>query len=327
MNASVEFDLNILKPTYKLLIGIPGKSNAFAISEKLGLDKNIIDRANTFINSDNVSIEDVLKSIYDDRQLIQKNKEETEKNLAQAEILKKSFERKSNSILEKETSIIENAKLEARNILQDAKIKVSNAIQEINSSFENINNSSIKNLNNTRNKLTEAIRETTCISNVNMDNPPSINKDDLYIGMPVLVNSLNQSGVVCSLVNKSNEICVQIGSVKMMVNLNSISKTDFKKIDKSKSSNLSYSTNKARNATTEINVIGYNIEEAIFVIDKYLDDCSLAKLSNIRIVHGKGTGKLREGIHNFLKKNLHVKSFRLGTFGEGETGVTIVEIK
>lgn len=317
-----------MKPTYKLLIGIPGKSNAFAISKKLGLDQFIIDRATTFINSDNISIEELLKNIYDDKLKIEKEKEDIEKNLAQARLLRKSFEVKNNSLTEKENSIIENAKVEARKILLDAKDKVSSTIQEINKSYENADNSIIKNLNNRRNSLTDAIKET--ISTIEEENAvQSILKEDLQLGMNVFVTNLNQSGIVIGLPNSSNDVQVQIGSIKTMVNLSNIRKATNDNSVKSTNVNSisSYKTNKSRTATTEINVIGYNVEEAIFTIDKYLDDCALAKLKTIRIVHGKGTGTLRKGIHAFLKNNSHVKSFRLGTYGEGEMGVTVVELK
>lgn len=191
-NASFEFDLENLKPTYKLLIGIPGKSNAFAISKKLGLNQAIIDRANSFIASDNISIEELLKSIYDDKIAIEKEKEETEKNLAQAELLRKSFENKTNNLTSKEISIIENAKLEARKILQDAKEQVTSAIQEINTAYENANNSYVKSLNNTRNRLNNSIKETASFVTNKANEPISINKDDIYIGMKVLVTNLNQ---------------------------------------------------------------------------------------------------------------------------------------
>lgn len=330
MNACCEFDLKFLKPTYKLLIGIPGKSNAFAISKKLGLEQSIIDRAHTFITSDNISIEELLKSIYDNKQKIENEKDEIEKNLAQVELLRKSFEKKNSALILKENSIIEKAKVEARKLLQDAKEQVSMAIQEININSKNIDNSGIRNLNNTRNKLNDSIKASTIVNDVNNENISLISKDDIYIGMPVLVTNLNQHGTISSLVNKSNEVLVQIGSVKMMVNLNNIAKSDIDKLqNKVSNSSLksSYKTNKTRTASTEINVIGYNVEEAIFAIDKYLDDCALSKLSSIRIVHGKGTGTLRKAIHTFLKMHPHVKSFRLGTFGEGEMGVTVVELK
>lgn len=248
--------------------------------------------------------------------------------MAQAELLRKSFETKNNSLAEKEASIIENAKIEARKILLDAKDKVSSTIQEINKSYKNADDSIIKNLNNRRNSLTDAIKETASIIETK-NNVLSISKEDLQLGMKVFVTNFNQNGIITNLPNQSNEVQVQIGSIKTMVNLSNIRKANNDSNTKSTNVNSTstYKTNKSRTATTEINVIGYNVEEAIFTIDKYLDDCSLAKLKTVRIVHGKGTGTLRKGIHAFLKTNSHVKSFRLGTYGEGEMGVTVVELK
>lgn len=314
-NASSDFDLESLKPTYKLLIGIPGKSNAFSISKKLGLDEKIIKRATNYINSNDISIEELLKSIYDDKSRIQQEKEEAEKNLVQVELLRKSYETKYNNLKEKEVSIIEKAKLEARKLLEATKLKVNTAIQEI----DNMDKHSLKDLNNIRNSLNASIKETVTISSSTNKQMADISEKEIYTGMPIIIKNLNQNGIITSLVNKSSEVQVQIGSVKMMVNLSNIAKANITNSVKEKSNSISsYKTDKARSATTEINVIGYNVEEAIFVIDKYLDDSSLAKLQTVRIVHGKGTGILRKGIHNFLKTNSHVKSFRLGTYGEGE---------
>lgn len=329
-NASSEFDLENLKPTYKLLIGIPGKSNAFAISKKLGLNQSIIDRATSFINSNNISIEELLKNIYDDKLLIEKEKENIEKNSKQVELLRKSLENKNNILKEKEHSIIENAKNEARKILISAKEDATKAIQEINKVYSNIDNNSIKDLNNARNKLNESIKSISSTSSVNDDlSSSTLTKDEIYIGMNVYITNLKQYGIVTSPVNKSNQIQVQLGNAKIMVNLSNVVKSniDAHSNNKNISTKSSYKINKSKTVSAEINVIGYNVEEAIFTIDKYLDDCSLAKLNNVRIVHGKGTGILRNGIHTFLKTNKHVKSFRLGTFGEGEMGVTIVELK
>lgn len=313
-NASSEFDLENLKPTYKLLIGLPGKSNAFSISKKLGLPEKIIERASSFISSNDISTEELLKNIYDDKIAIEKEKEEIEKNLVQAELLRKSYETKNSNLKEKENTIIEKAKIEARKLLEDAKLKVSNAIQEIN----NADNSSLKNLNNIRNTLNSSIKETVTHSTSADEQISNISEYEIYIGMPVFIKNLNQNGIVTSLVNKSNEIQVQIGSVKMMVNLSNIAKSNVSNSVKENNITTSYKTNKTRSATSEINVIGYNVEEAIFAIDKYLDDSSLAKLQTVRIVHGKGTGILRKGIHKFLKTNPHIKSYRLGTYVEGE---------
>ena len=164
--------------------------------------------------------------------------------------------------------------------------------------------------------------------------------EDIYLNMEVFVKTLKQPGIVVSHVSKSNEVQVQIGNMKTNVNIKYLEKLDNSKLDKNSSNKTNSTLNKntsssygyaniskTKNAKSEINVIGYNVDEAIFVIDKFLDDCSLAKLQTVRIVHGKGTGKLRNGIHKFLKTNPHVKSFRLGSFGEGEMGVTVVELK
>ena len=136
---------------------------------------------------------------------------------------------------------------------------------------------------------------------------------------------MNQQGIVSNIPNKSNQVQVQIGSAKLMLPISSITKV-ISSQDKTFTGSSNYKTNKTKTATSEINVIGYNVDEAVFVIDKYLDDCVLAKLNTVRIVHGKGTGALMKGIHSFLKTNSHIKSFRLGTFGEGEMGVTVVEL-
>lgn len=327
-NASSEFDLANLKPTYKLLLGIPGKSNAFEISKKLGLDSKIIERANSFITSDNISIEELLKNIYDNKLTIEKEKNDIEKNLFQIELLRKSLENKTADLKQKELSIIENAKTEARKILLDAKSQVSDAIKEINKVYDNANSNSIKDLNNIRNTINNSIKQTTSISSSNeVVKNNSLSKDDIAIGMNVYITNLNQYGTVLSSVNKSNQVQVQVGSAKMMINLSNITKTNMSIKNSKSTSTSSYKTNKTKTAITEINVIGYNVEDAIFTIDKYLDDCYLAKLNTVRIVHGKGTGTLRKGIHAFLKTHSHVKSYRLGTFGEGEMGVTVVELK
>lgn len=319
------FDIENLKPTYQLLLGIPGKSNAFSISKKLGLDNSIIDRAQSFIDTDQIHIEELLKNIYDDKLFIENEKEEIRKNSNQVLLLRKSLEEKEKNLNEKSNSYIEKAKQDARKILLDAKEEASYLISQMNEIYEQSNSNSIKELNQIRNKLNDSLKETAT-SIKDTPKTSSINIEDLKVGNTVYVAHLNQEGTIIKLANKSNQVQVQIGSAKMMLPISSITKivTD-KKVNFTGSS--SYKTNKSKTATTEINVIGYNVDEAIFAIDKYLDDCTLAKLKTVRIVHGKGTGTLRKGIHNYLKTNSHVKSYRLGTFGEGEMGVTVVELK
>ena len=283
-NASFEFDLNNLKPTYKLLIGIPGKSNAFAISKKLGLNKEILDTANSLMKENDISIEELMKSIYDSKLEIEKQKEYIEKNSKQIEALRKSLEAQNENQKEKQDKILEKARNEAKQILEDAKEEANLVIRKLN----NLGKKDLSTANNLRNELNDKLKD------LNSDSSNSLNLESL--------KELNDKFSL-----KNNRL--NNSSHKYSVTFSKNSKF------------------KAQNISSEINVIGQTVDEAIFVIDKYLDDCAIAKLSPIRIVHGKGTGKLREGIHKFLKTNPHVKSFRLGTFGEGEMGVTIVELK
>lgn len=282
-NASFEFDLENLKPTYKLLIGIPGKSNAFAICKKLGIPEQILDYAKSNLKNENISIEELMKNIYGNKIKIEAEKEEIDKNLAQAEALRKSLEKQQSRQKEKEDAILEKAKAEAREIITNAKEKANQVIRELN----NVEKANLAKANNLRNSLNDELKEIS----------PSASSSGLNL-----------------------EALKELNSKFSLKNSN---------IKKSAHSSVTFAkgnTFKTQTISSEINVIGMNVDEATFVIDKYLDDCAIAKLSPVRIVHGKGTGKLREGIHKFLKTNPHVKSFRLGTFGEGEMGVTVVEL-
>lgn len=223
------------------------------------------------------------------------------------------------------SNILEKAKQEARNILLDAKEEASFCISQINALSKHTNMNSVKELNHIRNQLNESLKETSSIMEEEIESV-GVLETDLKIGNKVYISHLQQEGIVISLPNKSHQVQIQIGSMKMNIPVCRISKI-LTTSDISSNGATNYKTNKSKTATTEINVIGYHVDEAIFVIDKYLDDCALAKLNQVRIVHGKGTGSLRKGIHDFLKTNSHVKSFRLGTFGEGEMGVTVVELK
>lgn len=325
-NASCGFDLENLRPTYQLLIGIPGRSNAFAISKKLGLDSTILTRAKSFLDTDQIHIEELLKNIYDDKLLVEKEKEEILKNSNQITLLRKSLEEKEKNLDLKASSYLEKAKQDARKLLLDAKEEASSYISKMNEIYENANSSSVKELNKIRNKLNDTLKETYSYTSINIAPSSSIKEDDLTIGSHVYIAHLNQEGTILTLPNKAKQVQVQIGNAKLMLPLSSITKI-ISSNKKTFSGSASYKSTKSKTATTEVNVIGYNVDEAIFTIDKYLDDCALAKLSTIRIVHGKGTGALRKAIHNFLKTNSHVKTFRLGTFGEGEMGVTVVELK
>ena len=325
-NASVEFDIENLKPTYKLLIGIPGKSNAFAISEKLGLKKEIIEKAQSLLDKKDIDFETLLKSIYDDKIKIEKEKSEIEKNLHQIELLKKNLQKDDTRVREQEKEIINKAKIEARQILLDAKDDATSMIAKIKEISEN--SSELKELNNMRNSLNNSIKNISLQGNDELSITP-LDESEIVVGTKVFVSTLGQNGVVLSKISKSKEVQVQIGLIKTNIPIKFLEKPKNMKNDLTKiSSSNSYgsSVSKTRTANSEINVIGLTVDEAIPLVDKFLDDCFLAKLQTARIVHGKGTGKLRQGIHSFLKKNKRVKSFRVGTYGEGEMGVTIVEL-
>ena len=272
-NASCEFDIEKLEPTYHLLIGIPGKSNAFAISKRLGLKTSILDRANSLVEKPDTDIETLMKEIYDDRITIENLKKEEEKNLNQVTLLRKSLEKEVSSKLENEEKKIEKAKKEAREILLDAKEEANRVIRELNT----IDSKDLKKANQLRNKLNESLKETE--SNQGLDL-----------------------------------------SVLLKLNHQEINKPTGK-------NNVHIQNTASKNVSSEINLIGENVDTAIAELDKYLDNCTMAHLKQVRIIHGKGTGKLREGIHNYLKKSKYVSSYRIAGFGEGDYGVTIAELK
>lgn len=316
-NASCEFDIEKLQPTYRLIIGVPGRSNAFAISKKLGLNETILNNAKKLIDNTTINIEDLLKNIYEDKLKIEQEKEKILENSHEIEKLKSNLQTDNSKLEEQKKQIINQAKFEAKNIILDAKETADTIIQELNS------NTSLKNANQLRNKLNSKLKETK-IEETSKE-PIGIAKEDIIIGMNVIIPTLNQTGIITSLPNKSNQVQLQIGNAKMNFNINNLvksNKTPINNLSQIKQKNST--TIKSLNIPSEINVIGLNVDEAIPIVDKYLDDCYIANLPSCRIVHGKGTGALRKGIHAFLKNNTRVKSYRLGTFGEGEMGVTII---
>ena len=345
-NASVEFDIENLRPTYRLLIGIPGKSNAFAISRKLGLDENIIERASSMIDKETINLEDLLKNIYDSKSKIEDEKIRTSIALREAEELRNSLKHQHSNVSNKEKELIANAKQEAKQILLDAKETANSIIKDMNSA------PSASKANKLRNALNEKISSiNTNAEDVELSNNllPAIAREEIKPGLNVYVSNLKANGIVVSNVSKDDTVQVQIGIMKMKVDIKNLQETatslkasvsassikstkssQSTKSEKNKFANYSYvgrSSLKAQNVSPEINLLGLTVDEAIPIVDKYLDDCYIAKLSPVRIVHGKGTGALRNGIHHYLKSNKLVDNFRLGTFGEGEMGVTIVNLK
>ena len=322
-NASVEFDVSTLSPTYKLLIGVPGKSNAFEISKKLGLNIDIISEAKSLLSKNETDFEELLKSIYDDKIKIENEKISISKELQEIKILKNSLEEDNSKLLQQKMDIINNAKIEARNILIEAKDEANELITRL----KNHSNTDAE-LENLRNKFNEDIKNIKLEQITSSPSASTLPRNKIKPNVEVFVTNLNQNGIIVSNISKSNEVQVQVGNIRTSVNISNLAKAhnnSFKTNKKSITTNTNIS--KTRNAKSEINIIGLNVEEAILIVDKFLDDASLAKLETVRIIHGKGTGKLRKGIHEFLKTHSQVESFRIGTFGEGEIGVTIVTIK
>lgn len=319
-NASCEFNLETLSPTYKLLIGVPGKSNAFAISQKLGLNEKILKQAKSIINIDTIKTEDLLKEIYDSKVLIEIEKEKITNNSKQIEILKNELLTKKSELDKSKQEYIQKAKQEAKSILLEAKEEANEIIKEM--SLEK-NNS--KKLNELRNNLTNKLN-TISKTEKNEKTFETLNEKDIKPGITVFIPSFNKNGIILSFPNQSKKVNIQIDNIKTTLPISSI--TIAQKINETKQIETKKKLNfTPKKVSTELNVIGLNIEEANFLVDKFLDTSVLSKLETVRIVHGKGSGVLGKGIQNYLKKHPHCKNFRYGTFGEGEMGVTIVELK
>lgn len=320
-NASCEFDLETLSPTYRLLIGVPGKSNAFAISQKLGLKPEILEKAKKLINSDTAKTEDLLKEIHDSKALIESEKEKTLQYSNKIEKLKQKLENETTDLEEHKKEYLQKAKQEARKILLSAKQEANDIIKEM----ESEKNSS-KNLNTLRNKLSSKLHEVNQTPEPQQEETTELDESQIKPGTIVFVPKFNKNGTILSYPNQSKKFNIQIDNIKTTLTSSQITiakNTETKKeIITKKQSNFA-----PKNVRTELNVIGMNIEESIFLVDKFLDEAALAKLETARIIHGKGTGVLGKGIQKYLKTHPHVKSYRYGTFGEGEMGVTIVELK
>jgi len=327
-NASVEFDVETLRPTYRLLIGVPGKSNAFEISSKLGLPDFIINSARQLLTKETIEFEDLLQSI-------EKNKVESEKEKTQSERLRQDAEKLYDNYLDKKQKldeqrekIVRDARKEASQLIKEARkeadeiitelrqLKLEQEEKEINKKIEQ----SKLRLKAKAEGLAEVI-EDTLFSKKN-SKPPQ----NLKSGEAVKVLSLNQIGYIVDPPNKNNEVLVQIGIMKMNIPVENLQRADEEKtIQKTGLGKIV--KNKAENIKSEIDVRGKNLEESMLDIDKYLDDVYIAGLAEVIIIHGVGTGVLKAGIKQMLKKHRHVKEYREGAYGEGGHGVTIVKLK
>ena len=329
-NACCEFDVASLAPTYRLLIGIPGKSNAFAISGKLGLPDYIIEDAKALINSEDKAFEDVISDLEKSRITIEKEQSEIEQYKREIAQLKEELNRKQQRLDERSEAILQKAREQAADILADAKETADEAIRKINKA--NSKGMTVAQMEEERRRLNAKMDKVNAKRGLNTSAPKKEHSpSDFHIGDTVHVHSMNLEGTVHTLPNAKGEVVVKMGILNSTVNIKDLEIIEeAKESEKLKQKNTSIGKlkmSKTASISPEINLIGLTADEAIMQLDKYLDDAFLSHISPVRVVHGKGAGILRNAVHNYLKRQKHVKSFRLGTFGEGDYGVTIVEFK
>ncbi len=340
-NACCEFDVETLRPTYRLLIGIPGKSNAFAISSKLGLSDEIIASAREHISEEEESFEDLLTDLENSRRTIENERNEIQRYKAEIESLKKKLEQKQERIDAQKDKILREANEEARKILQEAKDVADEAIRDFQK--VNVSKTSIQDLEKTRTKVRDKITEKNAKLTTTQEKPTHklLKPNQIKPGDMVKVVSMGLKGTISSKPDAKGDLFVQCGIIRSKVNIkdlvlinedalsgNAAYKKSFGGAGSPKRTgggNIGMS--KAATLSTEINLLGRTVDEALSELDKYLDDAYLSHAPSVRIVHGKGTGALRQAVHQYLRRISYVKSFHLGEYGEGDSGVTIAEFK
>lgn len=327
-NASVEFDVETLSPTYKLLIGVPGKSNAFEISSRLGLQDYIIDYARELISKENIEFEDVLQVMEKDRLAVEENRRESEKYKEELEKLKENLSNEKQKTKEIRDKTLNKAKEEARDILRRAKNDADYLLGELRDISTEIGKERNRKIEETKNelrsKLDDSERELSNeILNVKSNKPPK----NLKKGETVELLTFNQKGTVIDPPDENGNVMIQVGIMKINANVLTLKRATSDAKEKAHVSTKKIMSSKSKNIKSEIDLRGRNLDEAFLEVDKYLDDAYLAGLKEISIIHGKGTGVLRTGIQGYLKNHRNVKSHRLGVIGEGGDGVTIVEMK
>lgn len=328
-NACCEFDVETLRPTYRLLIGVPGKSNAFAISSKLGLPDYIIEDAKRHITEDKENFEDLLTDLENSRIIIEKERLEIESYKQEIKSLKERLESKQEKIDQSRDRILREANEKAREILQDAKDVADETIRTFQKAGAS---SSMKELEKSRQKVRDKISEKNdklALKN-NAPTHKVLKPNQIKLGDSVKVVSMGLKGTVSSLPDKSGKLFVQCGIIRSQVALSDLVPIEEETIHTGKMQRTSsgkLKMSKSFSVSTEINLLGKTVDEALSELDKYLDDAYLAHLPSVRIVHGKGTGALRSAVQNYLRKNKIVKSYRQGEFGEGDAGVTIAVFK
>ncbi|MBQ6385429.1 MAG: endonuclease MutS2 [Lachnospiraceae bacterium] len=327
-NASCEFDVETLSPTYRLLIGVPGKSNAFAISRKLGLDEEIIESAHRFIGSEEETFEDVISGLEKQRSELEREKAEIRSARLETEKLRDSLKEKEAALAEKKRNMISDSSEEARRILQEAKDYADKTI-----SWYAKHGGTSREMEQERDRLRKKMNALSYnIKTVAREEAAAgtLTAGDLKIGDAVRVISMGLKGTVSTLPDAKGNLFVNAGIMRTKVKLRDLERIDEPEItskNMSRTSSGKVRMSKSFAISPEINLLGKTVDEACAELDKYLDDAALSHLEQVRVVHGKGTGALRAGVHKYLKRNRHVSSFRLGEFGEGDSGVTIVKLR
>ena len=329
-NACCEFDVETLRPTYRLLIGIPGKSNAFAISQKLGLPDFIIQDAKSRLEEGDEAFEDLLASLEESRVTIEKEREEIASYKSEISRLKSRLEQKEERFDERKDKLIRNANEEAQRILREAKETADQTIRQINKLAQSSGVG--KELEAERTKLREKLDKVDKNLSLKNEKGPkkTISPKKLKIGDGVKVLTMNLNGTVSSLPNAKGDLYVQMGILRSQVNISDlvlIQEAAPAPSNNRRTGSSKLKMSKSLTVSPELMLLGKTVDEALAELDKYLDDAYLAHIPQVRIVHGKGTGALRTAVHNYLRRQKYVKSFRLGTFGEGDAGVTIVDFK
>lgn len=325
-NASMEFNVDTLSPTYRLIIGIPGKSNAFEISRRLGLDQSIIDSAKELLNENDTRFEDVLKAIEEDRTDIENKRIKINEESEEIERLKEKLESKNKKLEERQEAIINKAKEEAREIVKKAKNESAFIIDELKDISSLSKKEDRRRLQEAKDYLRDLEDENRLKIKDNKKRTKEIPKD-IKLGESVRIISIDKFGEVETLPDEKGDLNIQVGIMSVRSNINDIERSESKEEAKVEKKTRSINKAKSKNISSEINLIGRTVDEGIILLDKYLDDAYLARLKEVRIIHGKGTGTLRDAIRKYLQNSKHVIEYREADYTEGGSGATVAVIK
>ena len=325
-NASMEFNVDTLSPTYRLIIGIPGKSNAFEISKRLGLNQKIIDSAKELLNENDTRFEDVLKAIEEDRTEIENKRIKINEENEEIERLREKLENKNKKLEEKQEAIINKAKEEARDIVKKAKSESAFIIDELKDISSLSKKEDRRRLQEAKDYLRDLEDENRLKIKDNKKRTKEIPKD-IKLGESVRIISIDKFGEVETLPDDKGDLNIQVGIMSVRSNINDIERSESKEEVKVEKKTKSINKAKSKNISSEINLIGRTVDEAILLLDKYLDDAYLARLKEVRIIHGKGTGTLRDAVRKYLQNSKHVIEYREPDYTEGGSGATVAVIK